>query len=73
MWIGAGRFNDDNGHVSVSITTVVNLVADGCVDHSWADTPVGPSVDDLAAALTDLAPFQVTSEPGGRDHLRLPR
>ena len=29
MWIGAGRFNDDNGHVSVSITTVVNLVADG--------------------------------------------
>ena len=63
MWIGAGRFNDDNGHVSVSITTVVNLVADGCLDHSWADPPVGPSVDDLAAALADLAPFQVTSAP----------
>ena len=63
MWIGAAKFNDDDGHVSVSITTVVNLVNDGCVDHSWADPPVGPSVDDLAAALADLAPFEVTSAP----------
>ena len=63
MWIGAGKFNDDDGHVSVSITTVVNLVSEGCVDHSWADPPVGPSVDDLAAVLADLAPFEVTSAP----------
>lgn len=62
MWIGGAKFNDA-GHVGVSITTVVNLVSDGCRDHSWADPPVGPSVDDLVAALTDLAPFQVTSPP----------
>ena len=64
MWIGAARFDDDDdGHVAVSITTVVNLVSDGCLDHSWADPPVGPSVDDLAAALAGLAPFRVTSPP----------
>jgi len=42
---------------------VSNLVRHGCRDHSWADPPVGPSVDDLAAALADLAPFRVTSPP----------
>jgi hypothetical protein len=62
MWIGATKPADD-GHVMVSITTVTNLVSDGCRDHSWADPPVGPSVDDLAAALADLAPFRVTSPP----------
>jgi hypothetical protein len=62
MWIGAVKFADD-GHLGVSITTVSNLVRHGCRDHSWADPPVGPSVDDLAAALADLAPFRVTSPP----------
>jgi hypothetical protein len=62
MWIGAAKFADD-GHVGVSITAVTNLVNHGCHDHSWADPPVGPSVDDLAAALADLAPFRVTSPP----------
>jgi hypothetical protein len=61
-WIGAAKFADD-GHVGVSITTVTNLVRHGCRDHSWADPPVGPSVDDLATALGDLAPFRVTSPP----------
>ena len=61
-WIGAAKSADD-GHVMVSITTVTNLVRHGCRDHSWADPPVGPSVDDLAAALADLAPFRVTSPP----------
>ena len=42
---------------------MTNLVRHGCLDHSWADPPVGPSVDDLAAALADLAPFRVTSPP----------
>jgi hypothetical protein len=37
--------------VSVSITTVSNLVSQGCRDHSWADPPIGPSVNDLAAAV----------------------
>jgi hypothetical protein len=63
QWAGTVKFNDDDGHVAVSITTVVNLVSDGCSDHSWADPPVGPSVDDLATALATLAPFQVTSPP----------
>jgi hypothetical protein len=62
MWIGATKSSDD-GYVMVSITTVTNLVRHGCRDHSWADPPVGPSVDDLAAALADLAPFRVTSPP----------
>jgi hypothetical protein len=62
QWIGAGKFSDV-GHVGVSITTVANLVTNGCSDHSWADPPVGPSVTDLAAALADLAPFRVVSPP----------
>ena len=62
MWIGAAK-PADVGHVMVSITTVTNLVRHGCRDHSWADPPVGPSVDDLAPALADLAPFRVTSGP----------
>jgi hypothetical protein len=49
QWIGAVKSADD-GHVGVSITTVTNLVRHGCRDHSWADPPVGPSVDDLIPA-----------------------
>ena len=63
MWIGAANESDDGRHVGVSITTVVNLVRDGCSDHSWADPPVGPSVNDLATALAELPPFQVTAPP----------
>ena len=62
MWIGAVKFAED-GHVGLSISTVTNLVRHGCRDHSWADPPVGPSVNDLAAALADLAPFRVMSPP----------
>jgi hypothetical protein len=32
MWIGGAKFSDV-GHVGVSITTVVNLVRDGCREH----------------------------------------
>jgi hypothetical protein len=74
-WIGAAKFAEKEtacsssgcpglpSHVGVSITTVSNLVDHGCRDHSWANPPVGPSVDDLATALADLAPFKVTSPP----------
>jgi hypothetical protein len=62
QWAGTVKFGDA-GHVAVSIITVGNLVTDGCRDHSHADPPIGPTVDDLATALTDLAPFQVTSPP----------
>ena len=61
-WFGAVKFAGDE-HVAVSITTVTNLVRHGCRDHRPADPPVGPTVDDLAAALADLAPFRVTSPP----------
>jgi len=62
QWIGAAKFAGA-GHVGVSITTVTNLVSQGCRDHAWADPPIGPSVDDLAAGLADLAPFRLTSPP----------
>ena len=62
QWIGAAKFAGD-GHVGLSITIVSNLVTHGCRDHAWADPPVGPSVDDLAAALAELRPFRVTSPP----------
>jgi hypothetical protein len=62
MWTGAAKFAA-GGHVGVSITTVTNLVRHGCRDHSPADPPVGPTVDDLATALSDLAPFEVTASP----------
>jgi Tol biopolymer transport system component len=62
QWIGAAKFAGE-GHVGVAITTVSNLVAHGCRDHSWADPPVGQSVDDLASGLAELAPFRVTSPP----------
>jgi len=64
QWIGALRTSEaSGGHVGVSIFTVNNLVREGCSDHRPADPPVGPSVDDLAGALADLAPFKVTSPP----------
>ncbi len=61
-WIGAAKFSDV-GHSGVSITTVANLVTDGCRDHAWADPPVGPTVDDLVAALTTLHPFEIDAQP----------
>ena len=62
-WIGATKFGPEDGHVGVSITTAVNLVTDGCRDHFAAVPPVGPTVDDLATALSELAPFEVTTAP----------
>ena len=62
-WIGAAKFSGAVWGSALSITTVSNLVSDGCRDHSWAVPPVGPTVDDLATALADLAPFRVTSPP----------
>lgn len=62
QWFGAVK-DSEGPYVMMNITTVVNLVRHGCRDHSWSDPPVGPSVDDLAGALTDLAPFRVTSPP----------
>lgn len=52
-WIGAWKVSDD-GHVGVSITTVTNLVRHGCRNHSWADPPVGQSVN-MSGPETDIA------------------
>jgi hypothetical protein len=62
QWAGTVKFSEE-GHVGVSIITVTNLVSDGCRDHSHADPPVGPTINDLATALANLAPFQLTSPP----------
>jgi hypothetical protein len=62
-WIGAVKFDGDVGHAGLSITTMPNLVTDGCRDHSPLDPPVGPTVDDLANALSRLAPFHLTAAP----------
>jgi hypothetical protein len=67
-WLAwTGTFKPEEGtedrRVGVSIVTVTNLVVDGCTDHSLADPPVGPTVDDLATALADLGPFLVTAPP----------
>jgi hypothetical protein len=61
-WIGAAKFSDV-GHSGVSITTVANLVTDGCSDHAWADPPIGPSVNDLVAAMIALHPFEIVAQP----------
>ena len=61
-WIGTAKFGE-YGHLGVSIATPTNVVGHGCRDHSPADPPVGPSVDNFAAALADLPPFRVTSPP----------
>ena len=64
QWTGAVKWGDAAKRLdAVAITTVTNLVRDGCLDHSYAEPPVGPSVDDLASGLAGLAPFRVTSPP----------
>jgi hypothetical protein len=64
-WFGAVKYvpEDADGFTGLSITTVSNLVGDGCRDHTALDPPVGPTVDDLAIALSQLAPFEVTAPP----------
>ncbi|MFL5799046.1 MAG: hypothetical protein ACJ77A_14095 [Actinomycetota bacterium] len=64
QWTGAVKWDDEAKRLdAVAITTVTNLVRDGCLDHSYAEPPVGPSVDDLATGLAALAPFRVASPP----------
>jgi hypothetical protein len=64
-WFGAVKPvpGEGDGFTGLSITTVTNLVSDGCRDHTALDPPVGPTVDDLAIALSQLAPFEVTAPP----------
>lgn len=61
-WIGAAKFHAD-GHTGLSITTITNLTRDACRAQEPLEPAVGPTVDDLAIALTQLPPFEVTSAP----------
>jgi hypothetical protein len=66
QWTGAVKWDNEAKRLdAVAITTVTNLVRDGCLDHSYAEPPVGPTVDSLASGLAHLAPFRVTSPPKG--------
>jgi len=63
-WFGA--FKEARGRdqsVAVSILATRNLVTHGCLDHAEQDPPVGPGVEDLAVALSELAPFEVVQPP----------
>lgn len=63
-WFGAVKFvTRGDGFTGLSIATVTNVVSDGCRDHTPLDPPVGPTVADLATALSQLAPFEVTAPP----------
>jgi hypothetical protein len=61
-WVGAAKFNE-KGHTAVSIVTVDNLVTEACHDPAPQDPAVGPTVDDLATALSKLSPFELTEPP----------
>jgi hypothetical protein len=61
-WLGAVKFTDA-GHTAVSVLMIENLVREGCNDLEPLDPPVGPTVDDLVTALTELEPFEVTQPP----------
>jgi hypothetical protein len=71
-WLGwIGTFKPEQGTdtpyqlVGMSIVNVTNVVQHGCTMHAAADPPVGPTVDDMAAALAALSPFILTKPPSG--------
>jgi hypothetical protein len=61
-WTGAAKFNA-KGHTAVSIVAVENVVTDACKGPAAHDPAVGPTVDDLATALSALSPFELTEPP----------
>ena len=68
-WFGSVK-STAAGHTALSITTVPNLVTDGCLDHTPADPPVGPTVDDLVTAPSQPA-VRGDRTPHRRDGQRL--
>ena len=62
QWSGAAKMSD-SGHIMLTITTIDNVVRDACLDHTLLEPPVGPTVDDLVAALSRLAPFELSEPP----------
>ncbi len=66
-FLGVFKDREEDGElverVSAIITDVTNLTVDACSEQRARDPAVGPSVEDLAAALTALPPFEVASPP----------
>lgn len=58
-----GAFKQEGGTTGFSIADIANLTTNACTDHTPLDPPVGPTVDDLATALTRLPPFTVAEPP----------
>jgi hypothetical protein len=61
-WPGAYTFSGES-LTGFSVTTVTNLTANACAGDGPLVPPVGPTVDDLATALTQLPPFEVAAPP----------
>jgi hypothetical protein len=58
--VGEGQ---DLQRVNVLIADIKNVTVDACDDQTAAEPPVGPGVEELAAALAQLPPFEVSSPP----------
>jgi len=54
---------DGDQLVNVLVANIENVTVDACNRQQPAQPAVGPTVDDLAAALSTLPPFEVTSPP----------
>ena len=56
---GPAKFNT-GGHTGLGMVTVHNVAAAACEGPAPQDPGVGPTVDDLATALSELSPFELT-------------
>src|SRR5690606_28659134 len=60
-WPGAAK-ESESSHIVMTIAVISTLTQDACHAQRPQDPPVGPTVDDLVLALSQLSPFEV-SEP----------
>jgi hypothetical protein len=58
---GPSQDTFDLHYPGVSFSVVENVVADPCGSEELLDPPVGPSVDDLVSAISNLQGFQATT------------
>jgi hypothetical protein len=59
---GPAKFNT-LGHTGLAFVNVDNVATDACAGPAPRDPAVGPTVDDLAAALSGLSPFELAEPP----------
>ena len=62
-FLGPFKEDDAGSLVALNFFDVKNVVTDGCTDHSAAQPPVGPTVDELVQAAAALPPFVLSSPP----------